>query len=167
MKWEAATRLENIRTKCWAFVFTSLLIGLMATPYVVGCQGKAGQVSPEPDAGKPQGTVGVSVTRHSSAAPALGVVVNQNLEVIDVEAASVAEQVGIQRGDILKTVDNTTLASAADAARMIGQADPGQPMTIIFRRGGRDVTLQVVIAGRAAHPGQPTRTPVPPDKQYL
>ena len=167
MKGKATSRLKSIRTRCWALAFVGLLIGLMATPFVAGCQGRAGQAGPEPNAGRPQGTVVVSVLHPTTAAPAHGVVVSQSLEVIDVEAGSVAEQASIQRGDVLKTVNDTPLASAADAARVISRVEPGQHMTIMLRRSGQDVTLQIVIARPPTHPGQPTATPVPPDRQYI
>jgi membrane-associated protease RseP (regulator of RpoE activity) len=117
---------------------------------------------------------GLLAIEWSEPAPVLGVVVDRNLKVIDVESGSAAEKAGVQRGDVLKKLDSTILTSpvvAMNTARQKIQSKPGQKIDVMLQRGGQDILLQVLPAppvsrGTFDHPA-PTPTAVPAHDGYL
>lgn len=101
------------------------------------------------------------------AAPVLGVVVDKDMRVLDVEAHGAAARAGLQRGDVIETIEGIPLA--VDKARVkqaIVQAKLTQKLTMKIKRGGLDAVLTVLPAPPVFEPG-PTPTPVPPDEDYF
>lgn len=101
------------------------------------------------------------------AAPSLGVVVSRQLQVLDVEAGSPAQRAGIQRGDILTAIGNTTVTSSVAAKQQFLRARAGQSLAVAIRRGGKPMTLEIQVSATAGRPGAPTPTPVPPSEDYI
>lgn len=99
--------------------------------------------------------------------PTLGVVIDRSMRVVDIESGSAAEKAGIQRGDVIEALDNSPLASPADAARLIRQSSIGQGVAVTLRRGSQALTVRVIMEQRTPHPNQPTPTPVPSTEQYF
>jgi len=105
-------------------------------------------------------------------APELGIITDPNLVVIAVEQGSAAEKVGIQRGDILKQVNKTVLASmspqfAMNTIRGLIVQKSNQPLDLTLMRGGQEQKFQVIPAPPVPHPGQPTPTPLPTNYGYF
>jgi S1-C subfamily serine protease len=101
------------------------------------------------------------------AAPALGVVVDQNLRVVDVESGSAAAAAGIRQGDVLEAIGGNPVNTSAKAVGSFRAAQVGDTLAVAVARGGQSLTLRVKVAHRIGHPGQPTPTAVPVDKHYF
>jgi S1-C subfamily serine protease len=101
------------------------------------------------------------------AAPALGVVVDQNLQVVDVEPGSAAAAAGIRLRDVLKAIGGNPVNTPAKAVGSFRAAQVGDTLAVAVARGGQSLTLRVTVAPRIGHPGQPTPTAVPVDKHYF
>lgn len=108
-----------------------------------------------------------SVTMGSFGSPVLGVVVDRNLRVVDLEAGGAAEKAGIRKGDMITKINATSVASSNDSKRIVRQMNSGQAVTITLTRGGQELTLSVLPAGRQGGPGLPTPTAVPTDLDYF
>ncbi len=149
MKTHVTGRSKTIFMKYWALMLTQLLMGLALVTFATGCTARASQ--------------GTGIYP----APVLGVVVDQNLRVVDVEAGSAADQAGIRRGDVIKMLENVPVAAPDEAARVIRQARVGQKLAISVGRDNMEITLEAHLARPVARPGQPTPTPVPADEYYF
>jgi membrane-associated protease RseP (regulator of RpoE activity) len=69
-------------------------------------------------------------------APALGVVVDPDMKVIDIDPGSAAEKAGIQVGDVLLSVDDVPLASERDTAEDLLSESPGEAVYEKYRETG-------------------------------
>ncbi len=58
-----------------------------------------------------------------------------------VEADSPAADAGLQVNDVVLSIDGHTLRGAADLMNRVQLAPPNQPITLVVRRAGRDVTI--------------------------
>lgn len=98
-------------------------------------------------------------------APMLGVVVDAQRRVVDVDANSAAERADIRRGDVLERVGTAaTLPSLAEAKRAPQGAKLGTMLPVTFIRDGHEMTANVQITldrGRCSGLVCPTVTPVP------
>lgn len=102
-----------------------------------------------------------------TAEPALGIVVDRNMRVVDIEAGSTAQRIGIQRNDVVTAIQGTQLSSAESARRIVRQAKVGQRLSIDIRRGNQSFTLNATMAPEVGHPHQATPTPVPSNQEYF
>ncbi|MCS6848098.1 MAG: PDZ domain-containing protein [Anaerolineae bacterium] len=113
-------------------------------------------------------------------APALGVTINADAVVVDVEPGSSADKAGIQRGDVLQKVGSVALATPelrADPGKarearmeiklMLMNMQAGSRLDVKLRRNGSDVVLSVELIPPPTRPGQPTATPVVEPSFYL
>ena len=101
--------------------------------------------------------------------PVLGVTVDQDMQVLDVEANSPAARAGVQPGDILETLDDVDLQALdgkAKGKQLIGNAEFGQHLRLRVQRNGQRAELDVVSAPRPGHANQPTPTPVHSPNYY-
>lgn len=109
-------------------------------------------------------------------APVLGVVIDGDMRVLDIEAASAAATAGVQVGDQLATLDGIPLDSQIQSVKeYIGTARADQAMRLVVRRGAD--TIELTVMPFSPHPprdprlqpGQivPTTTPVLPPNDYL
>lgn len=126
----------------------------------------------------------------SQSAPVLGMLVNSQMQVVDLDWWSPAKRAGIQRGDVLKmmgpvalptslTIDPpdaqlpsgvpTVLRGTADLRRLFHQLVPAwdSRLTVVVQRAGRQVTIPIVVSAQVPNynPADPppTVTPVPDD----
>ena len=152
-----------------------LLLGLLTgcgTTTNPAAQGTATTVPTEPSGS----ATATSYSTLTLDGPALqfGIVVDTNLQVVDVEKGGAAETAGVQKGDILTTLENTPLTSTPQAkqlARELMDRNPatGQPVTLIVNRKGQAVTLHILPAppaGRGGSPNQPVPTVTPVFSPY-
>jgi S1-C subfamily serine protease len=133
----------------------SLLVVFLLGIWIAGCDG-ANSTSSHPigDASMP--------------APVLGIVVDQSMIVLHVEPGSAAEQIGIQRGDLIDAVEGIVVATNREAVRdTIRMAKANQKLHLKIRRSGMELALEVVPSSPAARPNQPTPTPVLLPQDYL
>jgi regulator of sigma E protease len=63
-------------------------------------------------------------------------------EVGQMQPGSAAEQCGIQPGDVILSIDGSTIQRFEDV-RQILRPNPGVPMTIVVRRDGQERTLHI------------------------
>jgi hypothetical protein len=129
-----------------------------------------------------------TVSDQSQAAPYLGMLVNQDLQVLDVDWSGSAARAGVQRGDVLRkfgsmdlpatvSIDSrqaglpvavpASVRSSNDVKRVFSAAVPkwNRTLTVVVERNGKMLTLPILVSGvpfsyDAAHP-QPSVTPVP------
>ena len=59
-----------------------------------------------------------------------------------VQAGSAAEASGIQAGDTILSIDGEAIQRFEDVQRLV-RLDPGQPLSVVMRRGTQDLTLSV------------------------
>ena len=91
-----------------------------------------------------------------------------DLLVQQVTPGSSAEQAGVEPGDVLVSVGDLKVTAAQDwgndfRARYRGKT--GQPLTIVVRRGGRELTLNTTVKERTNSRVSLTRAPSPTAKQ--
>ena len=138
-----------------------LTLSAAAVALVACSAGHAQQAHPSPT------VVQTNVETLTAAGLTLGVVVDQNMRVVDVDAGSAAQHIGIQRNDVIESIQGTPLTSAESARTIVGQAKAGQRLAVTIQRGNQRITLNAVMAPAVGHPGQATPTPVPPSQEYF
>lgn len=110
----------------------------------------------------------VVIQEYTVAAPVIGVVVDRNLRVVDVEKGGAAEKAGIIRGDVLRRLETTLLTDGPDAMQRFRERTiTGQGLSLELSRGGKDLKVQVVPLPPAREYAQPTPTAVPLDQFYF
>ncbi|MFO1499851.1 MAG: S1C family serine protease [Verrucomicrobiota bacterium] len=87
-------------------------------------------------------TIGVHAVDHSSGC---------RLE--RVNEGGPGDQAGLRPGDIILTVDNTSIADAAALAKSIRQIEPGSDTTVVVKRGGVELSLIVKVETRRGRGG--------------
>ncbi len=161
MKRQTAARTVISWNRLLLLLVAGMLVGLGAVG--VSAIGRGAKSTDEPSAE----TMTTGSYPASEPGPALGVTVDRSMRVIDVETGSVADNGGIQRGDVIEALTNVRVTSPSDAARLVRDARIGQGFAVRLRRGNQSMTLNVTMARRAAHPNQPTPTPVPNSYFYV
>lgn len=156
--------------------FTNNRLSLLFVPVLLcstlaGCSNAATSTSSEITSG--QGTTAVSM---SGGGPILGVVVDEKLVVLGIEAGSAAERAGLQIGDQLETLNEVPFASerekAKDLIHQFATNDHALPMKLV--RSGQEITIDVTPGGieLPTNPTNnnkppPTATPVWPPNDYF
>jgi len=104
----------------------------------------------------------------------LGVVVDGELVVLEVETQSAAEVAGIQKGDILESIENASFAESRESIKyLIGDyTDEDRPLQIKIRRDGKELVVDIkplpapvqveIVDGES----RPLITPVWPPNDY-
>jgi putative serine protease PepD len=69
-------------------------------------------------------------------------------KIASVKAATPAAQAGLKAGDVVTAVDGTTIASGDDLTRAIDSHEPGDTITLKYRRGGSEHTVDLKLAAR-------------------
>lgn len=123
----------------------------------------ANQHTPSPTATSEAGVTTVI----DYAAPELGIVVDSQLKIIQIESKSAAEQGGLQKGDVLEMVNDIQIIHPSNAFRAFHARKPSQKTTLVILRGGKEITLEILPTSRSGSPGALTPTPVPPDMTYF
>jgi serine protease Do len=92
-----------------------------------------------------RGRIGVSIKDMTPAAVATSTETIEGALIADVSRGSPAEQVGIQKGDIIVAADGTPIRSAAQLGNKISLTQVGERLQLTLRRKGavRDVSVEV------------------------
>ena len=152
-------------TKLPVLVRLAAVLALGAVPLLAaGCGGTAGGSQVR----NSEQIATVVSQDFTEAAPVMGVVVDRDLRVVDVEKGGAAEKAGITRGDVLRSLDATPLANGPEAMqRFRERAIVGQGLSVGLTRGGEDLQVQVLPIPPVHQFGQPTQTAVPVDQFYF
>ena len=95
-----------------------------------------------------RGRIGVSIKDMTPGTVATSTETIEGAVIADVRRGSPAEQVGIQKGDIIVAADGTPIRSAAQLGNKIGLTQVGERLQLTLRRKGavRDVSVEVAPA---------------------
>lgn len=74
-----------------------------------------------------------------------GLAVSQGALITRVDPTGPASHAGIQAGDVITGIDNTTINAAADAVQTIQAAKIGQQITITYYRGNNQAAAKAVL----------------------
>ena len=119
-------------------------------------------------------TRSVEVVSASYAAPGLGIVIDEKMQVVNVESGSAAELAGVQIGDLLQSLDGISFATEREKVRYTvatsrtideekGQYMPlDKPLQLLLIRKGETMTLPITPGGTGRPGDGPTPTPVWP-----
>lgn len=99
--------------------------------------------------------------------PVLGLVVDENLNVVDVEKGSAAEKAGVLKGDKITQVSGVNVKSGIDAKRMMGGVNKDKGVALSINRNSEQLNIIVGVGYPPARSGQPTPTAVPPNEIYF
>lgn len=92
-------------------------------------------------------------------APQLGVVVDPEMRIIDVDVGSPAEQAGLQRGDLLLAIEGISFATdKEEAANRISSAKWKETLRLQLRRNGQELEIKITPSPGWERP-DPTVTP--------
>jgi S1-C subfamily serine protease len=69
--------------------------------------------------------------------------------VLDVFQGSAADRAGLEPGDVITGINGATVSTPEDVARIIRRLDPGDVITIEFRRAGSAQSSDVALGTRA------------------
>ncbi len=95
------------------------------------------------------GRIGVGIDKVSEdTAKKLGLSKAQGVVITQVENNSPAAQGGLQAGDVVTRIDDTSIESVGDFARKVGESKPGTRLQLEVWRGGRSNVI-AVTAGQA------------------
>ena len=97
----------------------------------------------------------------------LGVVVDENNQVVEVENYSAAEAAGIQQGDILDSVDEIAFKAKQEAKNKIKEAKNHQKVKVKLKRNGKAIVLELVPSVPQWPENAPTGTPIPTPQDYF
>jgi len=113
-------------------------------------------------------------------APSLGVTIDQNAVIVDVEPGSSADKAGIKPGEVLQFVGTVALAAPEvtgdvaraqqarmDVKRLLTTSASGSKLSVQVLRQGAPVNLDIELTPSPSRPGQPTPTPVVDPNFYL
>jgi S1-C subfamily serine protease len=81
-------------------------------------------------------------------APAVEVDGGAGVIVESVQSASPAAKAGVRVGDVVETVDSTTLRGVNDLIAAVAAGRPGQTLTLGLQRGTRHLTVRAVLAAQ-------------------
>lgn len=99
--------------------------------------------------------------------PVLGIVADTQLQIIDIEPGSVAEQAGLQRGDVIVALGQQVTTSPEQLRRAIVALAPQQAVDLTFRREGAEHRVRMMPAAPAPRASSATPTPVPGNMYYF
>lgn len=101
-------------------------------------------------------------------APKLGIVVDEKLQVIDLDAGGPGEVAGVRKGDTLISISGVAF-SEKEKADVVIQAFPGgKPLQLLLERNGETIEVQIT-PGPLTWWGQsplPTPTPMNPEEPF-
>lgn len=128
----------------------------------------------------PRNDSGEIIIDYAYATPVLGVVVDRQMQILQVEAGSAAEKAGLKAGDILTGLDGVAVKTSEELKQKMRlkfsnptgetSADPKASSTfkIGYKRNNQpaELTAILITPGVYAHPG-PTATAIPANQDYL
>ena len=87
----------------------------------------------------------------ASGGAALGVILNAKskaLEVDEVNEKSGAKEAGLQKGDVILSIEGKKLKKIEDIAEILKDRKAGSTVKMVFRREGEEITVDVRLAAR-------------------
>ena len=101
-----------------------------------------------------RGFLGIAISNVSpDMAEAFGLRDTQGVLIDDVEKGLAAEKAGLQRGDIVTTINGKTISNPNELRVRIGQFPPGTSLKLQIVRNGKPQDLEVIVGDRASHIG--------------
>jgi PDZ domain-containing secreted protein len=114
-------------------------------------QSQSNGQSNQPGQFNQQGYLGVGV---ETVTPALkqqdGLSRSNGVLVASIDGSGPAFKAGIQRGDIITSVDGTTVTQQEDVVGLIAKMKAGDSVSVTVDRNGQSLTFQVTLGGRPA-----------------
>ena len=83
----------------------------------------------------------------------------QGVEVARIYPSGPASRAGLFSGDVLLQIDNQSVNSPDEAARILSQAQPNKQVEIVVKRGQREQTLTAMLGDRRVFLGEERRRP--------
>lgn len=62
-----------------------------------------------------------------------------------------ADKAGIQKGDIILSIDNQSINGKSELLELVGQKNPGEKVEIVLNRDGKKITVPVVLQGETSN----------------
>jgi putative serine protease PepD len=88
---------------------------------------------------------------------------NDGAVIRETTAGGPSERAGLQQGDIVKKVDDTSISTADDVAQSIADKQPGDKVKVTVDRNGHSETIEVTLGTRPDQvPGQQAQVPTQP-----
>jgi len=101
-----------------------------------------------------RGFLGIAISNVSpDMAEAFGLKDTKGVLIDDVEKGLAAEKAGLQRGDIVTTINGKTIRNPNELRVRIGQFPPGTSLKLQIVRDGKPQDLEVIVGDRASHIG--------------
>jgi S1-C subfamily serine protease len=95
------------------------------------------------------------------AAPGVGVVFDEHVQVVDIDAGSPAEQAGLQKGDILVALEDIPFATEMEKAETLIWESDRKPLRLEVQRN-RQVWTFIITPGGHNWRTSPIPTPISP-----
>ena len=76
---------------------------------------------------------------------------NGGVTVSSVESGSAAKTAGIKAGDVITSLDGTTITNSAQLRAIIAADKPGDTITLQIRRNGSTKTIKATLGTRPAN----------------
>jgi S1-C subfamily serine protease len=99
------------------------------------------------------GFLGVSTTAMADLDEAtkqeFGVEGDEGLLVAEVSSGTAAEEAGLRTGDVVLSIDGQAVNASGDLGELIGAKNPGDQITLEYRRGDETRTVDVTLGSRA------------------
>lgn len=102
-----------------------------------------------------------------ASAAVLGIVVDKDLQVVQVEPGGAADKAGVKKGDFIRSVNDQTVNSPLDARRAFYSRNLSQKTHLVVVRAGRVRNFDIKPGVSKGKPGAPTPTPVPDEAVYF
>ncbi|HPP71236.1 MAG TPA: PDZ domain-containing protein, partial [Pseudothermotoga sp.] len=90
-------------------------------------------------------------------AKAMGLKVNQGVLVVQVLENSPADKAKLQENDVIVKFDNVSVTSDAELVSLIHSHVPGDVVTIVVNRSGKEITLTVTLGSSVEEDTEPTQ----------
>ena len=153
---------------------------LMAVVVALGVAACVQSTTPAATQSTTRSVVGLPAASEASyAAPELGIVVDEKMQVVHVVIGSAAEKAGVQVGDLLQSLDGVALATNVQKVKELVQTSRAidettrqyvplsKPLQLLLIRKGETMTLPITPGGLDNPNPGPTATGVWPPYDYL
>jgi membrane-associated protease RseP (regulator of RpoE activity) len=70
--------------------------------------------------------------------------------VSSIDRTGPAFQTGVRRGDVITSIDGTSVATADDVVNLVAKKNAGDSVSVVIDRNGQSMTFQVTLAARPA-----------------
>jgi len=78
----------------------------------------------------------------------LNLEVNKGVYVANVISGGAADDAGITKGDVIINVNGKSIASGADLTEALGQRRPGEKLSVVVNRSGKNKAFEVVLKNK-------------------